>query len=119
MPLSFRLFSVRFSFVCFGIGLYFLASGILGEKINYNRKEEIPEGDFVMPLSFRLFSVRFSFVCFGIGLYFLASGILGEKINYKSFKWYSLESASWDCVGDCSSYLVLGTVSGNVCRRTG
>ena len=25
MPLSFRLFSVRFSFVCFGIGLYFLA----------------------------------------------------------------------------------------------
>ena len=37
MPLSFRLFSVVFSFVCSGIGLYFLASGILGEKINYAR----------------------------------------------------------------------------------
>ncbi|MGI6018462.1 MAG: sensor histidine kinase [Marvinbryantia sp.] len=33
MPLSFRLFSVGFSFVCFGIGLYALASGILGKKI--------------------------------------------------------------------------------------
>lgn len=37
MPLSFRLFSVGFSFVCSGIGLYFLASVILGEKINYAR----------------------------------------------------------------------------------
>lgn len=33
MPLSFRLFSVGFSLVCFGIGLYALASGILGKKI--------------------------------------------------------------------------------------
>lgn len=33
MPLSFRLFSVGFSFVCFGAGLYALASGILGKKI--------------------------------------------------------------------------------------
>ncbi len=33
MPLSFRLFSVGFSFVCSGIGLYFLASRILGKKI--------------------------------------------------------------------------------------
>lgn len=33
MPLSFRLFSVGFSFVCFGMGLYALASGILGKKI--------------------------------------------------------------------------------------
>ncbi len=33
MPLSFRLFSVGFSLVCFGVGLYALASGILGKKI--------------------------------------------------------------------------------------
>lgn len=33
MPLSFRLFSAGFSFVCFGMGLYALASGILGKKI--------------------------------------------------------------------------------------
>ena len=33
MPLSFRLFSVGFSLVCFGVGLYALASGILGKKM--------------------------------------------------------------------------------------
>ena len=33
MPLSFRLFSAGFSFACFGVGLYALATGILGKKI--------------------------------------------------------------------------------------
>ncbi|MDC7288232.1 GHKL domain-containing protein [Blautia schinkii] len=33
MPLSFRLFSVGVSYICFGIGLYALASGILEKKI--------------------------------------------------------------------------------------
>lgn len=33
MPLSFQLFSVGFSLVCFGVGLYALASGILGKKM--------------------------------------------------------------------------------------
>ncbi len=34
MPLSFRLFSVGFSLVCFGVGMYTLACGILGKKMN-------------------------------------------------------------------------------------
>lgn len=33
MPLSFRLFSAGFGYVCFGAGLYVLASGIMGKKI--------------------------------------------------------------------------------------
>lgn len=33
MPLSFRLFSAGFSFACFGVGLYALATGILGKRI--------------------------------------------------------------------------------------
>ena len=83
MPLSFRLFSVGFSLVCFGVGMYTLACGILGKKMNI--------------LSCLIYTIYYLLV----NALILAGMVGVYALDIQSFQWHDWESAAFDHAGVC------------------